>query len=389
MSTLKDIANRSGVSILTAYYVLNRDQPSPQPITEQSRQAVLTTAALLGYDFKVTIHDVAALAGVSTATVSYAMNAKETVSKITRDKVLWAATALGYRPSSNARGLKMRKTGLLGYAWHSVLSGEINAFLDHFTYRMAQIAEANGYHLLMFVQQPDDPIIAYRQLLQAKRVDGFLLADTNHNDARIRFLMDSGVPFTAFGRANNQWDFPYVDIDGQAGITLAVRHLRECGHSRIAVLAWPEGSLSGDTRLQGYYEAMRGLEIAPELVLRTLNTRLYARAAAAQLLRLPPRQRPTAIVCLSDKMAVGVIDQLFDSGVRVGYDISVTGFDDEPIAGMLKPALTSLRQPVEAIANTVMDLLLAELEGSPLTDRHILLPPSLVIRDSTSLYSPP
>ncbi len=334
----------------------------------------------------IKIKDVAQAAEVSIATVSYVLNNSAPVSNETRRRVLDAVERLGYRPNITARNLKASETRMIGYAWHNVLPGETNAVLDRFIYQMALAAEANRYHVLTFTQSPDDPVATYDELIRTSRVDGFILAGTDRNDERIRRLIDLDFPFAAFGRSNAEWDFPYVDVDGKVGICMAVEHLLTLGHRRIACLAWPSGSLNGDARFDGYLQAMRqaGIVPKPTWIARIGNVVRDGFEAARRLMALPAHERPTAIVSLSDVMAIGAMSYLDTNGFRVGADVAVTGFDDDPMAGYLRPPLTSLHQPIDEIAVKVIEMLMVVLNDQPIPDQNILVQPTLMIRGSSN-----
>ena len=341
----------------------------------------------------VKIKDVARAADVSIATVSYVINNSAPVSEQTRQRVLEAIRRLDYHPNSTARNLKASETRLIGYAWHNVARGQMNAILDRFLYQMARAAEARGYHVLTFVQEAADPLRSYETLINTSRVDAFVLAGTDSNDARIQRLMALGFPFVAFGRANDGWDFPCVDVDVQAGVRLAVDHLWQLGHRRMACLAWPEGSKNGDERVTGYRHALEQADIAPPdphgpFIPRSLNTVSDAFAATETLLALPPAERPTAIVALSDVLAIGAMSCIEAHGLRVGVDVAVTGFDDDPMAAFLRPPLTSLHQPIDAIAEAVILMLLKVVAGQPIPERRVLFAPELLIRASSDPQQP-
>lgn len=380
MPSLRDVANRANVPILTAYHALS----NAALVEHQTRQAVIDAAEQLNYRLNVTIRDVADQAHVSIATVSYVLNNSVPVSATTRERVLEAVAALGYRPNITARNLKASETRMIGYAWHDVPAGQMNTVLDRFMYCMALAAESYGYHVLTFTQPGENVVKTYEELISINRVDGFVISNTGLNDERIRRLMDMGVPFAAFGRANDEWDFSYVDVDGQQGIKTAVEHLLAQGHQRIGVLAWPEGSLSGDARLAGYLDALQTARIRPEpdWIVRSQNAVQDGWQAAQRL--MAAKQSPTAIVCVSDMIAIGAMSYLESVGLRAGGDVAITGFDDLPLSEHLRPPLTSLRQPIELLARQVIDLLMAEIERSRLPERHVLLAPTLVIRESSS-----
>jgi DNA-binding LacI/PurR family transcriptional regulator len=381
MATLKQVAALANVPLLTAYHALS----GAEDVSQAERESVRAAAERLGYTLNITIKDVAALANVSIATVSYVLNDSAPVSAATRNRVLEAAAALNYRPNVNGRTLQANKTRLIGYGWHNLKRGHTAPFLDRFTYWMAQAVESYGYHVLTFAHSEDSPTDAYQELIQTNRVDGFILAHTNRNDPRIRYLMEARVPFAAFGRANDRWDFPYVDVDGRRGVQLVTEHLISLGHTRLAIIGWPEGSLSGDARVQGYFDALDAAAISPQSgwIRRAENNAAAAAAVAAELLDLSPSIRPTAIICVSDLMAIGVINYLNRCGIQVGYDVAVSGFDDDPVAELIQPPLTTLRQPVDDLAAQVVALLMAELERLPAPQRQILVAPQLIVRAST------
>ncbi len=381
MPTLKDVAQRSNVTLLTAYNALK----NAEQVDSHTRQMVAQAAADLGYRLHITIRDVALLAEVSTATVSYVLNNSQPVGATTRERVLEAVTVLGYRPNSTARNLQASKTHLLGYAWYDLPPGVTNAVLDRFTFALATAVEARGYHLLTFAQPAVDLTLPFDELIKTNRVDGFVVINTNRNDPRIRHLIDIKFPFVAFGRANDAWNFPYVDVDGRRGIELATQHLIENGHERIACMGWPVGSLSGDARVQGYLDAMRkaGFIVRPEWVVRTTNFPEAGYQAAQKITDLPAVIRPTAIVCLSDMMALGVMNWLTHCGLEVGADVALTGFDDDPTSAFLRPPLTSVAQPVIESAQQIAWMLFSLLDNEPLDQRTVLLSPTLTIRASS------
>jgi len=189
----------------------------------------------------------------------------------------------------------------------------------------------------------------------------------------------------AFGSSNPGWRFPLVDVDGAAGMRLVTKHLLEQGHRRIAVLAWPEQSRVGENRLKGYFEIMKaaGIEPPSEWVLRGEGRFSFGRQATEKLLSLSDEMRPTAIAALNDPMAIGAMHAAQEHGLVVGQDIAITGFDDAPMVQYLKPALTSVRQPIWEIGQLIIRMLGEILEEIPLEKPQVLLEPSLVVRASS------
>ncbi|HEY8285059.1 MAG TPA: substrate-binding domain-containing protein [Chloroflexota bacterium] len=379
MSSLRSIAEEAGVSLLTAYAALNNSPEVDEAAGDQVRRA----AAQHKYALNITIRDVAALAGVSVSTVSYVINDSSLIKLDTRRKVRAAIQALGYRPNSTARNLKSSTTRMIGYAWHRVQDEvQRNPVLDRFLYEVAQAAESNGYHVLTFAQSAPQEEQSYVDLIRTSRVDGFVLSDTSYHDPRIRRLLDLDIPFACFGRSNDDWDFPYADDDGEHGVGLVVDHLVAQGHTQIAMVGWLEGIVAGDARVRGYQEALRarGIDARPDLLARTPNDVPHAATAAEYLLSRVPR--PTAIICASDIGAIGVRLCLERSGILIGKDIAVAGYDDTPVAQALD--LTSVHQKIDVIARSVTDLLIERIRGVPQDPRHLLVAPSLIARASST-----
>lgn len=332
-----------------------------------------------------TIKDVAKEAGVSIATVSYVLNNKRTFfSEGTRQQVLEAVERIGYTPNVTARNLKASQTRLIGYAWHEVPFGQVNSVLDHFTYWLAQAAEAAGYHILTFTHPLYDAVPVYEDLIKSQRVDGFVLAGTIANDERIRYLMEADFPFVSFGRSNPDWDFPWVDTDGQRGVYEAVNYLIDLGHRRIAIAAWPEESISGSFRLAGYIEALQeaAMPLRPDFILRGIHSEQFGREALAYWHQLPEEERPTAVITISDLIAIGVMNEARQRGLVIGDTLSVIGFDDAPMGQYLTPALTTVRQPIGEIGQALVTMLEIILGKRTPVERAILTAPRLIVRES-------
>jgi DNA-binding LacI/PurR family transcriptional regulator len=338
-----------------------------------------------------TIKDVAREAGVSVATVSYVLNNKhQLVSAKTRRHVLEAIQRVGYTPSAMGRNFKANKSKLIGYAWHPITYGQVNTVLDQFTYFMAQAAEEAGYHILTFTCSKDDPVPVYAELIKSHRVDAFVLSGTNLNDERIAFLLEKGFPFVSFGRSNPEWQFSYVDTDAYAGTQEATQYLIQLGHRRIAFVGWPEGSLTGDFRIDGYRDAMTsaGLPVNPLWLSRGTQAAETGRVALARWLEMPPEQRPTAILCVTDLVAMGVMVEARERGLVVGRDLSVIGFDNAPLVEYFQPALTTLEQRIPEMGHILIDM----IEGMVNEERtdlvQLLVKPRFIIRESCGAPPP-
>jgi DNA-binding LacI/PurR family transcriptional regulator len=335
----------------------------------------------------VTIRDVAREAGVSTATVSYVLNDSRRVAEDTRRRVIQAAQRLGYRANIMARNLQASETRLIGYSWRPSPPDQFNPILDKFLQSIAESAAWHDYRILAFPSvDVQEELATYREMMLIGQVDGFILSNTNFDDQRVLALMEAGFPFVSFGRANPGWDFPWVDVDGAAGIQAAVRHLVQQGHRRIAFLAWPETSQTGHYRQEGYTRGMEeaGLPVHADWIQLAGNHHADAYVATQRLLELPAEICPTAIIASSDLMALGVINAGWDAGLAVGRDLAVVGFDDAPIARFLRPPLTTLAQPIQELGERLVTMLIDHINGRPVPQDQVLLPPTLVTRASTA-----
>lgn len=336
---------------------------------------------------RVTLKDIAREAGVTYQTVSKILRGSEiNVTPQVRARVESIAAEFGYVPNVTARNLRSRTSYLIGYSWQLDPPEQVNPILELFLQSIVDSSERAGYHILLFPRRPGEDVTAsYAELARTGRVDGFILSSLNYNDSRIPVLQELKVPFVAFGRSNGNMSFPYVDVDNRAGMRMAVEHLLEKGHTRIAIIAWPEHSLVGNERLAGYYDVMNGagLEIDAQWVIRGEGVYDYGYNAALSLLALPMESRPTAIVTPVDLIAIGAMRAVQECRLRIGRDIAITGFDDMPIIQFLQPALTSLRQPVWEIGQRVVEMLVELLAGRSPDPQQLLLPPKLMIRESS------
>jgi DNA-binding LacI/PurR family transcriptional regulator len=272
---------------------------------------------------------------------------------------------------------------MIGYSWMPTSPDQINQILDQFLSSMVHEAEAAGYHLLPFpfrTGHVDD----YRELIDTGRVDGFVISSVEYDDPRISFLMERKFPFVAFGRSNPGWEFPFVDVDGAAGLNMATCHLIEQGHRQIGVLAWPKDSRVGNERIAGFLAAMEaaGLQVNPKWIKRGEGTFEFGFQAGRSLLAAPAGKRPTALVTMSDTMAIGAMHAAREQQLEIGRDIAIIGFDDAPMSQYLFPALTTVRQPIREAGRKCVEILVSLMKGDEPAEKHVLLSPTLIARSS-------
>jgi DNA-binding LacI/PurR family transcriptional regulator len=334
---------------------------------------------------RVTLKDIAEVAGISYQTVSKVINGNIHISP-EKEKRIWEVVhELDYHPNQSARSLRSDKTQMIGYTWAPTPKGETNPILEDFLQGMIHTAKKLNHYLILFPGGGEkNELSNYKKLIKTRRVDGFVLSSVEFHDPRIAYLRDEKIPFVSFGRCNADSLFPFVDVDGKAGMRKVTEHLIANGHRKIAVLGWGEDSRVGMDRLSGYLEAMKntGIKVQPEWIIHTEGHYETGYQAACQLLELPDNLHPTAVAALNDTMALGVMRAVQDKGLCVGEDIAVTGFDDFPMTQYLMPSLTTVKQPVWHIGEQVVSMLVSILNNEP-ANTKILIKPELIVRDSS------
>lgn len=331
----------------------------------------------------VTLGHVAQHVGVSAQSVSNALNNPDRVSPTTLERILAAVDELGYRPNRSARALRNQRSRLIGVKVEASRGDRAALLLDHFLHALAEAARGAGCHLILCQADGEaSEIAAYRELLDTTSIDAFVLFGGHVDDRRVPALREWGVPFATFGRSwdHDDEDLTWVDVDGRAGVRAATEHVAAQGHRRVGHIGWPHASEVGRDRRQGWRDACEALGIPGDADAAVPDDFEAGRRAAHQL--LDHSDAPTALVCVSDTLALGVLRALDERGLRAGRDIAVTGFDNSPAAALCTPGLTSLRQPLEQVAQDLLADLVDLMAGAPVA-RHSLLLPELVVRESS------
>ncbi|MGZ4460476.1 MAG: LacI family DNA-binding transcriptional regulator [Nocardioidaceae bacterium] len=328
-----------------------------------------------------TLATVAEEAGVSRQTVSNALNSPHLLRPDTLERVQGAIERLGYSPNRAARNLRTRASHLIGLRLEPAAENSANSLMDRFLHSLVESSREAGYHVLLFAAADvEDPIDGYDELLRSAAVDAFVVTDTYRGNPQAALLGERGTPFVAFGRPWGEpaAPHPWVDVDGRAGVALAVDHLVERGHQRIAWVGWQKGSFIGEDRRGGWLDRMHehGLPTS-RLSARGEDTLEYGRRAARALLET---EHPTAFACVSDTVALGVLRALDEAGLAAGRDVAVVGFDDSVAAQVSTPPLTSVRQPLEQVAVEIVRLLGDRLAHRPTHQDGCVLTPTLSVR---------
>jgi len=332
----------------------------------------------------VTIKDIAEKVGKSITTVSRALDDYDDVSPKTKALVRKTALEMGYTPNMFAQRLKKQHTDTLGFIIPTFGPRFSDPFFSEFLAGLGNKAATFSYDLLVSTRSPGEAeMTAYREIVQGKRVDGFILLRTRQQDARIQYLLKVGFPFVVFGRTMDGLDYPFVDEDGELGMRQVVHHLAELGHRRIACLAPPQELTFALHRLNGFRRGMAEAELFTDetLIITGDLTQRGGYEQAKMLLTRP--DPPTAIAACNDLMALGAIRAAQEKGMVVGQNIAITGFDDIPMAEHANPPLTTIHQPIYKIGTMLCEMLIRLIRKETLETYQTLLQPALIVRQST------
>ncbi|WP_133470344.1 LacI family DNA-binding transcriptional regulator [Paraglaciecola marina] len=328
------------------------------------------------------IKDIAALANVSPATVSRVFSAPEMVSKKTLEKVQKVIDESGYRPNRIGASLRTRKSGNI-VAIIPDITNPVNAGIIR---AIEQKAHTAGYSVLLGdTQGLHEREQHYADLVTHGQADGVLLFCSSipfKTDPTLN-LAQQLPPMVNGNEKIDSDEVVQVAVDNVAAAKRAVKHLIDLGHKYIAAVTGPDDIASSNERLEGYRSALEDANIPLDsgLCIQGEYDVESGMKCAGQLLLL--RQRPTAIFCFSDDMAIGVMKFVQKQGFSVPEDISVMGFDDINYAQLVSPALTTVHQPLEEIGGLCIELLLKQLKGEYVEPGRRFLPFELKVRGST------
>jgi len=338
---------------------------------------------------QVTIKDVAERAGVSKTAVSFAFNDPSRLPKATVQKILEAAQELGYTPHPIARSLSIGRTGVLGLLLPQDIPTILeNPFFIEFIRGIGQVCDEEGLSLLLAPPVEGSMLKAVNSAI----VDGFVVLGLEPQDPVVNILRQRRLPFVMVDcEAPN--DVPCVTIDDYRGARAAMMHALDQGHRRIAIVAfesgkegrWVEYTGTLRWRLAGYLEALSSVGLSLDHPhVQILETENSIEGGAEALRRLwQASSHPTAIMAMSDIIALGVMAAARQHGLEVPRDLSVIGYDDIPEAQRANPALTTVRQPIVEKGKQAAELLVKTLQGEPICE-HRTLPTELIVRVSVA-----
>ncbi|WP_083663952.1 LacI family DNA-binding transcriptional regulator [Ornithinimicrobium sp. CNJ-824] len=325
--------------------------------------------------------DLAAYAGVSEATVSRVLNDKPGVASGTRQSVLTALDVLGYeRPSK----LRRSSAGLVGLVVPELTNPVFPLFAQHIETHLA----AAGYTPVLCTQTPggvhEDE---YVQMLLDRGVSAIVFVSGYHADSRAGIerytrLRDRGLPIALVNGYREGVEATFVSHDDRGTMHLSVGHLRDLGHTRIGFATGPARYVPVQRRVEGFLEAMDGLEgVDAEGLVRTTFFTVEGGASATRQL---VEAGATAIVAGSDVMALGVLRAARQLGLRIPEDLSVVGADDVPFMSFVDPPLTTVRMDVPGMSTAAVGAVMEEIAGETVQHREYLFEPELILRRSTA-----
>ena len=341
-----------------------------------------------------TLLDVARAAGVDKSTASRGLRGDATIGLATRQRLQQVAAHLNYVPNASALHLRQTQTNVL--AIMSSLSHQDTArdsVLMDLLPIITSAANDQGYDILLFRPgKTYTDLQPYERLVGGHYVDGIILVGIEPQDPRLDYLCAKEFPHILYGRSDRdlrqaqRYHHPWVEVDNQQGAFLATEYLLQLGHRRIAFLGT---DVTTDSQLicvadrhEGYSAALKAGQIAydPALFVASVTTEEEGHTQTSRLLALP--DPPTAIIT-GDAVAFGVMQAAQNVGRTIGQDFAVVGCDGLALGAFMRPTLTTLRLPFAVIGRCLVDLLVQEIQGVEQKERHILVTPELLIRDST------
>ncbi|MBX5456499.1 MAG: LacI family DNA-binding transcriptional regulator [Thermogemmatispora sp.] len=341
---------------------------------------------------KVTIEDIARLAGVSKATVSRVLNERSNVKAETRERVLRVMQEQGFVPSLAAAGLAGGRSRLVGVLTPPFTQPTVPEILRG----VAEAIEHTDYEIVLYsTNAGQSPTTIVNRILALGLTSCLLVIQPGPLTPRLLQLASQGLPVVVIDDQGPPPELPSVGIDNRVSAYQATMHLIRLGYRRIAHLQGPAEFRCAQERYQGYRQALEeaGLPFDPALVFNGTFETASGRACAAALVTLPLAERPEAIFIANDQMAFGFLSAAEALGLRIPQDLAVVGFDDIPLSAHVRPTLTTIKQPFYEMGRNAVELLLSLLHGQAMqpvagteggyqSPIRIQLPTRLVIRES-------
>ena len=327
------------------------------------------------------IEDVAARAKVSVGTVSNVLNRPHAVAAKTRDRVLAAIAALGYRPNEAARSLAAGRSRTIGL----VVPDVTNPFFADLARGAEEVADGRDIVVMLYNSgESTEREERYFARLETQRVQGVLVSPAREAGTAVDDLVRRGTPVTLLDRGSGRHGLCGVSVDDHAGGRLAAGHLTGTGRRRLAYAGGPLSMPQAAARLAGAREVARAAGATIEVIETRGVTVAEGRAAGTTIADRSPADRPDAVFCANDLLALGMLQAVTRRGLRVPADLAIVGYDDIDYAAAAAVPLTSVRQPRAELGRVAADLLFEEIDR-PGGHRHrqVVFQPELMIRQSS------
>ncbi|MDR3095710.1 MAG: LacI family transcriptional regulator [Paraburkholderia sp.] len=330
---------------------------------------------------KVTLEDVAQRLGISVSTGSRALAGHPAISNETRSAVHAIAAELGYRIPTQGRRARKSATKLIGV----VVGALHNRFMTLLLTHLHDALKEYGYQITLMIDSMSDAenLLAFRPLIDGY-LDGLIFATATLDSPVVAEMQRRGIPLVLVVRSVDDVRVDTVEIDNVHAGAVAAEHLYRLGHRRIGLLMGPENTSTSRDRARGALEWLSGAGLAPDALTICWGDYTSEAGYSSTMSMLGEREPVTAVIAGNDTIALGVLEAAKRQGVAVPGQLSIIGFDDMPLAGSPLIGLTSIRQPVEAMARTAARRLVERIRAGGMgAPSHDVLPIQLVCREST------
>lgn len=330
-----------------------------------------------------TIKDIAIQADVSTATVSRVINEHPAVKDETREKIIKIIKENNYRPNTVARSLSTNKSKIVGVFFTDHFnSGLHHPFFREVIYGLEKNLGKEGYDILYFTNRQWGDDFSYLEKCKDRNVDGVVLMGVLKDDPNLPKLLDSNIPVAFVDIDIKRENASYVMSDNILGAKKAVNYLYDLGHRKIGMIMGIKATKPTNDRFIGFEEALEKLNLnyKSEWIFDGKYSEKGGYKAAKEMLNSD--NRPTALFCQSDSMAIGAIRAIEEAGLKVPEDFSIIGFDDIEVSSYVKPALTTIKQNKKKMGKSATQLLINMMGKSKEDNSPIILPVELIERES-------
>ncbi|GAB6098617.1 LacI family DNA-binding transcriptional regulator [Halanaerocella petrolearia] len=331
---------------------------------------------------KITMKEIAQEADVSKATVSRVINNDKHVREETRKKVMKVVEKYNYKPHTVAQGLARNLSHTIAVMVPSPPRNITDPFFLEFLHGVGNTAAEYNYSISLPTVSDDDEEKLYQQVIDNKQIDGLIITDPKVDDSRVDYLKEQGISSVFLGRTLDQQDVCWVDADNVGGSYQATEYLIEQGYKEIACISGGADFVASHTRLEGYKQALSDNDITfkSRLVEEGNYTRDSGYSAMKKLLSKDVYF--SAVFAINDPMAMGAIQALKESDIKVPDECAVMGFDGIDLGTYIEPQLSTIRQPVYQLGREIVEMLIKLIRDKEIRKSHKVLPVELLLRNS-------